>query len=82
MDKNDQKLMEAAVEAFLILVPALAEEIELNLPRGATAAELDNFRRTKAWLELCQVARRAGLEPIEYAKQIVSVRRQVLGRIE
>lgn len=76
MDELDQKLMQAAVDAFLTLVPALAEEIERNLPRGATSAEVDNARRTKGWVELCQSARRIGVDPLEYAKQIVALQRQ------
>jgi hypothetical protein len=40
VEDRDQKLMEAAVDAFLFFVPALAEEIECSLPQGASSEEL------------------------------------------
>lgn len=75
MEDYDKDLMDAAVAAFLCLVPALAEEIELGVPNGSTRAERDLHRQQKGWAELCQSARRAGIEPMEYAKHVVILHR-------
>ncbi|MBG6290058.1 hypothetical protein I5I61_21595 [Pseudomonas nitroreducens] len=75
MEDRDKEFMKAAVTAFLCLVPALAEEIEQGVPAGSTRAERDLHRQQKGWAELCQSARRAGIEPMEYARQVVILHR-------
>ncbi len=71
MSEDNSQLMEAAVAAFLSLVPALAEEIERSVPIGATAAERLLHRRQKGWAELCHSAQRTGIDPLEFARQVV-----------
>lgn len=76
MEDCDLELMEAAVTAFLCLVPALAEQIEQSVPAGSTRAERNLHRQQKGWAELCHSAHRTGVDPMEYARQVVAVHRQ------
>lgn len=73
---RDKELMEAAVSAFLYLVPALAEEIDRRIPVGSTAAEQRLHRQQKGWAELCHSANRSGIDPIEFARQVVAMHEQ------
>lgn len=76
MEKRDVELMSTAVAAFLSLVPSLAEEIERSTPASASESERALYRKRKGWTELCFSARRVGMEPYEYAKQIIEVRNE------
>lgn len=75
MEERDKETMEAAVTAFLCLVPALAEEIEQSVPAGSTRTERNLYRQQKGWAELCHSARRTGIDPMEYARQIILLHR-------
>lgn len=76
MEDRDLELMEAAVTAFLCLVPALAEQIEQSVPVGSTRAERNLHRQQKGWAELCHSARRTGVDPMEFARQVILMHRQ------
>ncbi|KAF1072376.1 MAG: hypothetical protein GAK45_00208 [Pseudomonas citronellolis] len=74
MKSDSQYFIEDATQALLHLVPSLAERIDLLLPPGATAAQASAFRQQHAWNELCSLARRADLEPMRYARQLIMLR--------
>ncbi|MDA8486502.1 hypothetical protein NNO07_25835 [Pseudomonas resinovorans] len=73
MDADDKALIEAAVPALLSLVPALTGVIARGIPIGSTLAEIELYRYQRVWAEICQLAERAGLPPVEVAKQIVLI---------
>ncbi|MFV3330990.1 hypothetical protein ACNFIA_08670 [Pseudomonas sp. NY15437] len=76
MNDSDKELKEAAVAAFLLLVPALAQEIERTIPLGSTPAERHLHRQRKGWAELCESAQRTDIDPLEFARQVVVLYQQ------
>ncbi|MDU4255958.1 MULTISPECIES: hypothetical protein [Pseudomonas] len=66
--------VEKAASAFLYFVPSLADEINLGMPEGTPANRQKAYKLQKGWAELCISAHRAGLEPVEFAKQVIVLR--------
>lgn len=80
MEENDLETMELATLAFLELTPSLREQIKLLIPASMTREEAGALFRHKAWSELSHAATRAGIRPMEYAKQVIELYRADLAQ--
>ncbi len=80
MNKLPDELLNEAAEAFLYFVPSLRDEIESRIPEGTSLEERRSIREKKGWAELCSSAQRAGIEPVDFAKHIVQLRKLELRR--
>lgn len=71
---EDADLIDAAVAAFLLLVPALAEEIERSIPPDTSGVNRQYLRRQKGWAELCLAAQQRCIEPADFARQVLKLK--------
>lgn len=70
--KDDHiEFIELATLAFLELTPSLGEQIRLLIPATTPCDQADVIFRQKAWAELCQAAKQAGMQPLEYGKKVI-----------
>ncbi|WP_448681350.1 hypothetical protein [Pseudomonas nicosulfuronedens] len=74
MNQQQNEFLTEAASAFLYFVPALKDEIDSRIPGGSTPEERRLLRQKKGWAELCFSAHRVGIEPMEFAKQVVLLR--------
>ncbi|WP_448682578.1 hypothetical protein [Pseudomonas nicosulfuronedens] len=74
MNEQQNELLKEAASAFLYFVPALKGEIDNRIPGGSTPEERRELRERQGWTELCFSAHRVGIEPMEFAKQVVLLR--------
>lgn len=80
MEETDLETIELATLAFLELTPSLREQIKLLIPAAMSREEAGAFFRHKAWSELSHAATRAGIQPMEYAKQVIELYRRDLAQ--
>lgn len=75
MDDRETDSLEETTDAFLALLPALADVIERSIPSAAALAEVKLHRQQKAWVELCHLADQVSLSPFTIARLIVLIYR-------
>ncbi|WP_448678994.1 hypothetical protein [Pseudomonas nicosulfuronedens] len=74
MNEQLNEIVKEASSAFLYFVPSLKDEIDHRIPCGTPPEERRLLRQEKGWAELCFSAHRVGVDPVEFAKQIVMLR--------
>ncbi|MFV3334945.1 hypothetical protein ACNFIA_28795 [Pseudomonas sp. NY15437] len=75
MNKLPDEFLKEAASAFLYFVPSLRDEIESQIPEGTSLEERRSIQEQKAWAGICSSAQRAGLEPVDFAKHLVQLRK-------
>lgn len=80
MEEIDLETIELASLAFLELTPSLRKQIKPLIPASMPREEASAFLRHKAWSELSHAATRAGIQPMEYAKQVIELYRRDLAQ--
>ncbi|WP_152227514.1 hypothetical protein [Pseudomonas sp. SCB32] len=75
VDDRETDSLEETTDAFLALLPALADVIERSIPLAAAIAEVQLHRQQKAWTELCHMADQVGLSPFIAARLVVLIYR-------
>lgn len=77
---TEREMIELATLAFLELTPSLREQIRLLIPASMSREEAGSFFRHKAWSELCHAAKQAGIQPMDYASQVIELYRRDLAQ--
>jgi hypothetical protein len=67
--------MEEAADLYVRLVPSLIAEAVEEAPQGCTDAELALIRRQVAWAALARAADRGGMSPVDFAKDLLRLRK-------
>ncbi|MFV3369569.1 hypothetical protein ACNFH5_15495 [Pseudomonas sp. NY15435] len=80
MKDTDLQTIELATLAFLELTPSLREQIKLLIPASMPHEQAGELFRHKAWSELCNAAKQAGIQPMEYASRVIELYRADLAK--